>query len=81
VRIVVTSASSACQRADPARADDALVAVYGTDFGSTSHVDLQVHRHDASGGGYPLSESARRRLGARALPAGGQASASVSRTP
>ena len=51
---------------------EALVTVYGTDFGiHDPDLDLEVHRHDASGRGLPRGTSpARRRLGARALPGG-----------
>ena len=71
VRVVVTEQQIGPeQRADPGRSErGAHRRVRHRLRDPQSHVDLQVHRHDPSGGGLPCGSSpARRRLRARALP-------------
>ena len=73
VRVVVTEQQIGPeQRAHPARSErGAHHRVRHRLRDPQSHVDLQVHRHDAAGSGLPRGTSPpRRRLGARALPGG-----------
>ena len=84
VRVMLTEqdvARTASRRC--ATCSEALVAVYGTDFGDAQpDLDLAVHRHDAAGGDLPrAARAAGRRRRARALPRpAARASTSACRT-
>jgi len=73
VRVMVTEQQPGAS-SEPTLRDlsEALIAVYGTDFGNPqSDVDLEVHRYDTPGSGLSRgTSSTRRRLGTRALPGG-----------